>query len=176
MKVEKTKIKGLLIITPEVFEDSRGYLFENYSIIEYEKIGLPSFVQDNLSLSKKRVLRGLHYQLPPFSQGKLIRVIKGRILDVAVDLRPNSDSFGKYVSIELSDENKKQFWIPPGFAHGFLTLSENAYVYYKCSAYYNKKSERGIIWNDPTIKIKWGVKKPILSENDTKNKLLKDNY
>jgi len=175
MKITKTKIKGLLIIEPQVFKDERGFFLETYNQKIYEEAGIKyDFVQDNLSKSAKGVLRGLHYQVNPFAQGKLVQVIQGAVLDVAVDIRFGSPTFGQYASVELNEKNKKQFWIPPGFAHGFVSLTDGAIFSYKCTNLYNPESERGIIWNDPSLKINWKTKSPIVSEKDKKNKLFKD--
>ncbi len=168
MKVSKTDITDLLIIEPDVYTDERGYFMETYNAEKYAGYGIPAFVQDNESKSIQGVLRGLHYQLPPHGQGKLVRVIEGEVLDVAVDIRPNSPTLGKYVAVTLSAENKKQFWIPAGFAHGFLTLSKTAVFTYKCTAPYNKESERGIHWNDSDIAINWTASNPVVSEKDTR--------
>ena len=175
MEFITTPIPDLLIIQPKIFEDDRGYFYESYSKIAFENYGIfADFVQDNQSLSGKGVLRGLHFQNPPFAQGKLVRAIKGAILDVAVDLRKTSETYGKYFDIELNEKNKKMLWIPPGFAHGFLTLSNETIFSYKCSNFYNKDSEKSIIWNDPTIGINWGLTDPILSEKDKKSNTFKD--
>ena len=168
-KFIETPIKGLIIIEPQVFEDERGFFMETYNYKEFKELGLDVvFVQDNHSRSKKRVLRGLHYQ-KNHPQGKMIRVISGKIFDVAVDLRKDSETFLKWYGIELSEENKRQFYIPPGFAHGFLTLSDEAEVLYKTTDYYHPEDEGGIIWNDPEIGIKWpleGIEEVIISEKD----------
>lgn len=168
MEIIETGIEGLLIIEPRVFEDKRGYFFEPYNKSKFqEATGLdPNFVQDNESLSSKSVLRGLHFQIPPKAQDKLVRVIAGSVLDVAVDIRKNSSTYGKYHSIILSAENKKQFYIPKGFAHGFLCLEDNTIFSYKCSDFYNPEFERAIRWNDPEIKIDWMEENPIVSEKD----------
>ncbi|EEZ2902804.1 dTDP-4-dehydrorhamnose 3,5-epimerase, partial [Escherichia coli] len=152
MNVIKTEIPDVLIFEPKVFGDERGFFMESFNQRQFEEIvgRKISFVQDNHSKSKKGVLRGLHYQLPPFAQGKLVRCINGEVYDVAVDLRPESINYGKWVGIILSAENKKQLWIPEGFAHGFLVISEFAEFAYKTTNYYSKESERGIRWNDPT--------------------------
>ncbi|EHP6606919.1 dTDP-4-dehydrorhamnose 3,5-epimerase, partial [Escherichia coli] len=151
MNVIKTEIPDVLIFEPKVFGDERGFFMESFNQRQFEEIvgRKISFVQDNHSKSKKGVLRGLHYQLPPFAQGKLVRCINGEVYDVAVDLRPESINYGKWVGIILSAENKKQLWIPEGFAHGFLVISEFAEFAYKTTNYYSKESERGIRWNDP---------------------------
>lgn len=158
MKIEETFIKDLIIIEPTVFGDERGCFFESYSKIKFEHLGINiDFVQDNQSFSKKGTLRGLHYQNPPYAQTKLIRVLEGEIMDVVVDLRRNSKTFKKCFNIVLSAENKKQLLIPQGFAHGFSVLSETASVIYKCDQYYNKNSEGGIKFDDPSLNIDWGI-------------------
>ncbi|MDX5325834.1 MAG: dTDP-4-dehydrorhamnose 3,5-epimerase [Bacteroidota bacterium] len=175
MEMIETRIKDLYEIRPRVFEDPRGYFFESYNKKVFEGLGIQAeFVQDNQSLSGKGVLRGLHLQAPPFEQGKLVRVIKGSVLDVAVDIRKGSPTFGQHVAIELSEENKKMFWIPPGFAHGFLTLADETIFAYKCTGYYDRNSEMAVRWNDPELGIDWGIKDPILSEKDEMAPLLKD--
>ncbi len=165
----KTPIEGVTVIEPTVFGDNRGYFMETYQYEDFKAAGLDMvFVQDNQSKSKKGVLRGLHYQTRN-SQGKLVRVIKGEVYDVAVDLRQNSETFGKYFGVLLSEENKKQFYITEGFAHGFLVLSDEAEFVYKCTNYYDPTSEAGLMWNDPDIGIEWPVKdgmEIILSEKD----------
>ncbi len=168
MIIEKTPLKDLLLITPNVFTDERGYFVESYHQRKLKKAFKTPFVQDNESLSKKNVLRGLHFQIPPHAQAKLVRVIQGSILDVAVDLRPNSIDFGKHYKCILSGDNKKQLYIPEGFAHGFLSLEDHTLVNYKCSNFYHPESERSIIWNDPTLKIDWGINKPLIAEKDKK--------
>lgn len=175
MKVIKTEIEGLLIIEPAVFPDDRGYFFESYASKRYNEAGINyNFVQDNISKSSKNTLRGLHYQIGEFAQGKLCQVLVGKVLDIAVDIRFNSLSFGKYFALELSDENKKQFFIPPGFAHGFSVLSETAIFSYKCTAPYNKESERCIIYNDEDLNINWQISNPIVSAKDVLGKKFKD--
>ena len=172
MKIIKTEIEGLLIIKPRVFEDERGCFFESWNKATFENAGLDiNFVQDNQSLSSKGVVRGLHFQNPPFAQGKLVQVLKGSVLDVAVDIRENSASYGKHVSILLSGENKTILWIPPGFAHGFLTLENNTMFSYKCSGVYNKESEGSLMWNDTDLNIDWQIKNPIISEKDQNSEL-----
>lgn len=166
MNIEKTFIDGLLVITPTVFTDNRGYFLESYNKKKLEDILDVDFVQDNESQSQKGVLRGLHFQKPPYAQGKLVRVIKGSVLDVAVDLRTNSKTYGKHFSITLSEENKKQFYVPEGFAHGFLVLEDNTIFSYKCTNYYNKASEASLLWNDTTLNINWQIENPIISEKD----------
>ena len=157
MKVTPTKIPGLLIIEPKVFGDERGFFFESYNEKAFnEATGVsPRFVQDNHSKSVKGVLRGLHYQLPPRAQGKLVRVVQGKVFDVAVDIRKDSPTYGQWVGEILSADNKKQLWIPPGFAHGFLTLSDTAEFLYKTTDYWSQEHERAIIWNDATVNIDW---------------------
>jgi len=160
-------IKGLFEITPRIFKDERGYFFESYSKKLFEENGIKEeFVQDNQSFSAKNVLRGLHFQKPPYAQGKLVRVAAGSVLDVAVDLRKGSPTFGKYDAIVLDSEKGNMFYIPPGFAHGFLTLEEGSIFTYKCTDFYNKASESGIVWNDPELNIDWGVSAPLVSEKD----------
>lgn len=167
MKIEKNRIEGLMVIKPDVFEDERGYFFESYNDVKFRALGIDvKFVQDNESKSGKGVLRGLHFQVPPYQQGKLVRVIKGAVLDVAVDLRKSSPTYGQWASIELSEKNKWMYWIPAGFAHGFLTLEENTVFFYKCTQVYHKESEGGIFWNDPDLGIRWGVSEPMVSEKD----------
>jgi len=170
MIVKETKLKDCFVIEPKVFHDERGYFFENFNQENFNNtIGAKiRFVQDNESFSYRGVLRGLHYQVGKHAQSKLVRVIKGRVLDVAVDIRKESQTFGEYVSIELSESNKKQLFIPKGFAHGFIVLSDSAIFVYKCDNYYNKASEEGILYNDPTINIDWKFpeSKLILSEKD----------
>lgn len=167
MNAVKMSIDGLLIIHPNVFKDSRGYFFESWSKKLFHEINLDlKFVQDNESLSHKGVLRGLHFQNPPHEQGKLVRVIKGAVLDVVVDIRKASPTYGQYCSVRLSEDNKKLFWIPPGFAHGFLTLEDNTIFSYKCTALYNKSSEESLFWNDPDLNIDWNLDSPIVSGKD----------
>jgi dTDP-4-dehydrorhamnose 3,5-epimerase len=166
MIIENTPIKDLILITPNIFKDNRGYFIESYNKKKLEKVIKTTFVQDNESLSQKDVLRGLHFQKPPYAQAKLVRVISGSILDVAVDLRIDSETFGKYFKHVLSGENKKQLYIPIGFAHGFLCLENNTIINYKCSDYYFAKSESSILWNDKDLNIDWGIKNPILAEKD----------
>ncbi|MBS1580095.1 MAG: dTDP-4-dehydrorhamnose 3,5-epimerase [Bacteroidetes bacterium] len=170
MKVEETKLKGCFIIYDTVFKDDRGYFFESFNQQKFENlIGTKiNFIQDNQSKSTKGVLRGLHYQLGQHAQAKLVRVLKGKVLDVAVDIRVDSPTFGEYVAVELSDDNFTQFFVPRGFAHGFKVLSDDAIFFYKCDNFYNKASEGGIIYNDSFININWGnaVTENILSERD----------
>ena len=169
MPFTKTNIPDLLVFEPTVFKDSRGYFFESFNLKTYEAEGIDiNFVQDNQSSSQHGVIRGLHYQLNPHAQVKLIRVLVGKILDVAVDIRKNSPTFGKSFSIELSADNKKQLFIPAGFAHGFSVLSDHAEVLYKCDSFYNKQCEAGILYNDPSLEIDWRIPagKEIVSEKD----------
>lgn len=169
MKIEETFIKDLVIVKPTVFEDERGYFFESYSEAKFKKLGIDiDFVQDNQSFSRKNTLRGLHYQNPPFAQVKLLSVLQGEIIDVAVDLRKDSPTYGKSFSVLLSSENKKQLLIPHGFAHGFSVISETATVMYKCDQFYNKDSEGGIKYDDPSLNIDWGMnlEEAIVSEKD----------
>lgn len=166
MIIETTFIQDLLLLTPRVYADDRGYFMESYNQRKISKMIKDDFVQDNESMSKKDVLRGLHLQLPPFAQAKLIRVIKGSILDVAVDLRRGSETYGMHFKHVLSGDNKKQLYVPKGFAHGFLTLDDDTLINYKCSAYYNAESEMSILWNDPDLNIDWGINDPILAEKD----------
>ena len=175
MNVQKTDISGLLVIEPQTFADERGFFVETYSRERYREAGIAGeFVQDNLSVSKKGVIRGLHYQAPPFAQGKLVSVPRGRVLDVAVDIRTGSPTFGQFVSVELSAENHKQFWIPAGFAHGFVTLEDDTIFMYKCTNVYSKEHDRGVRWNDPAIGIEWGVTDPIVSAKDEQHPFLAD--
>jgi len=175
MEVKKTNIDGLLIIYPDVFGDGRGYFFESFSKKKYEEYGIDVyFVQDNISKSNKGTIRGLHYQIGDKAQGKLCQVITGKVLDVAVDIRFDSPTFGQYLALELSQETKTQLWIPPGFAHGFSVLSDNAIFSYKCTEYYSKEDERAILYNDPDLNIDWKVENPIVSEKDRQAKLFKE--
>ena len=167
MEIIKTPLEGLLVIKPRIFGDDRGYFFESWSKESFSKVGLDlDFVQDNQSLSSKGVLRGLHFQNPPYAQGKLVRVIKGVVLDVAVDIRKDSPTYGQHFSVELSEENKIIVWIPPGFAHGFLTMEDNTIFTYKCTGVYNKNSEEALLWNDADLNINWKIKNPLVSEKD----------
>jgi len=173
MEVIKTNIDGLLIIKPDVYGDDRGYFFETYSKRKYAEYGIEEdFVQDNISKSLKGTIRGLHYQVGGKAQGKLCHVIKGTVLDVAVDIRFDSPTFGQYFSIELTGEDKTQMWIPPGFAHGFSVLSDEVLFVYKCTNYYSKHDERAILYKDPQLNIDWKVENPIVSEKDLKAKLI----
>ena len=175
MEVIETKIKDLLIINPKVFGDARGYFFESYNEADFKEHGINvKFIQDNQSLSNTGVLRGLHFQTPPYDQGKLVRVITGAVLDVAVDIRKNSPTYGEHIAIELSAENKTMFYIPPGFAHGFLTLQDNTIFSYKCTNLYNKASEGTVLWNDTNLNINWNISNPLLSEKDLVGTKFKD--
>ena len=182
MKTIETKIKNLLLIEPKVFEDSRGFFMESYNYNTFKELGIDNvFVQDNISKSSKGVLRGLHFQKGDSAQAKLVRVLKGSVLDIAVDLREDSETFGKYIAVELNEKNKRMFFIPRGFAHGFLTLENNTEFIYKCDNFYNPKSEVGIIWNDIDLNVDWNLEKYnikeeelIISEKDKKNITFKE--
>ncbi len=164
---EPSGLPGLVVIKPRVFPDDRGYFLESYKESDFVRAGIPArFVQDNHSSSSRGVLRGLHYQLPPYAQGKLVRVLEGRVWDVAVDIRPDSPAFRKWFGIELSAEDHTLLYIPPGFAHGFVVLSEKAQFFYKCTAEYNNESEADLRWNDPQIAITWPAKDVTISERD----------
>ncbi len=180
MKFIKTKLDGVIICEPQIHADERGYFVETFRLDELEKFTEKkwNFVQDNESLSQKGVLRGLHFQLPPFAQSKLVRVIKGRVLDAAVDIRKNSPSFGEFVAVELSGQNKRQMLLPQGFAHGFLVLENDTIFAYKVDNYYSKECDRGILWNDAQIGINWGdfydLNQIILSNKDKIQPLLSE--
>lgn len=177
MNVIKTAIDGVVIIEPRVFRDARGYFFESFSQREFEeKVRKINFVQDNESMSNYGVMRGLHFQAPPFTQSKLVRCVKGRVLDVAVDIRNGSPTYGKHVAVELSEDNHRQFFVPRGFAHGFVVLSETAVFQYKCDEFYAPQAEGGISIADESLGIDWliPVDKALLSEKDTRHCLLKD--
>jgi dTDP-4-dehydrorhamnose 3,5-epimerase len=165
MKITEAPLSGLIIITPNVFEDTRGYFFEDFQQTRYSELGIPPLLQHNISRSKRHVLRGLHYQSPN-AQGKLVGVTRGEVWDVVVDIRPDSSTVGQWFGITLSDKNHTQMYVPPGFAHGFCVLSDEADFYYKCSDYYYPQHGQGIIWNDKTLNIPWPVKQPILSPKD----------
>ena len=166
MEIKETGIAGLIEIFPSVYHDHRGWFTESHNEFTFKASGLDlSFVQDNLSFSKKNVLRGLHFQKPPFAQGKLIKVIAGRVLDVAVDIRPDSQTFGKHYAVELSEERQNMFYLPEGFAHGFLAL-EDSYLFYKCTRAYHKEYDAGIHYQDIELSINWGISSPILSDKD----------
>ena len=174
MEIKNTPIAGLLVLTPRVFQDDRGYFLETFNAKNLQKTGITtSFVQDNESKSTRGVIRGLHYQLNPYAQAKLVRVIEGTVWDVAVDLRKDSPTFGQWYGVELTGENKKQFYIPCGFAHGFSVLSETAVFAYKCDGYYQPEAERGILYNDPTLNIDWKVdeSEALVSGKDQENLL-----
>lgn len=167
MKFEQTPLQNVWLIKPKILGDDRGHFLETFRVHLFKEQGLEfEFVQDNISVSKKGTLRGLHYQLPPASQTKLVMVPKGEILDVAVDMRHNSPTFGEHYATVLSSKNRHMMLIPTGFAHGFSVLSDEATVYYKCNDYYNKELERGVRWDDPNLDIDWKIEKPILSEKD----------
>ena len=177
MKLIKTHIEGVTVIEPKVFSDSRGCFFESFSERDFaEAVGPVRFVQDNESRSVYGVIRGLHFQKPPHAQAKLVRVVKGKVLDVAVDLRKDSPTFGQHVAMELSDENRRQMFIPRGFAHGFSVLSEEAVFQYKCDSYYAPESEGSLAWNDPDLNIDWNVPagSEILSDKDRMSPRLND--
>ena len=177
MNYTETAIKGVFVIEPKVFDDARGYFFEAWKRAEFEEnVGKVDFIQDNESRSSYGVLRGLHYQKGEFSQSKLVRVIKGRVLDVAVDLRKSSPTFGQHVMVELSEDNKRQFFIPRGFAHGFLVLSDEAIFTYKVDNVYAPQAEAGVCWNDPALNIQWSIapKDVLTSDKDLRQPLLKD--
>ena len=174
-KFQSLEIPEIILVEPKVLKDDRGSFMETYKHSDFAAAGIKEyFVQDNHSRSSRNVLRGLHYQKAPAGQGKLVRCARGAIFDVAVDIRAASPTFGRWVSHELSEENGLMLYIPPDFAHGFLVLSDRADIIYKCTAEYSPSDERGIIWNDPQIKIAWPVKEPILSGKDALNPLLKD--
>lgn len=169
MNFIETPIKGLMIIEPKIWKDGRGYFYESYNKNLFAAAGInEEFVQDNQSFSQKGALRGLHAQADPFAQGKLVRVLQGRVLDIAVDIRPGSPTFGQHVALELSGENQKMFYVPPGFLHGFLTLEDDTIFLYKVTSLYHRDSEIGVIWNDPELGIDWGADESevVLSEKD----------
>ena len=184
MKFKKieTGVKDLFIIEPQIFEDTRGFFLESYNYNDFKELGIENiFVQDNHSKSLKGVLRGLHFQKEKYSQAKLVRVLKGSVLDIAVDLRKDSETFGKYIAVELNEKNRKMFFIPRNCAHGYLTLEDNTEIFYKCDNFYNPKSEAGIMWNDRDLNIEWNFKKYginenelIISEKDKKNMSFKE--
>lgn len=177
MNVIRTEIEGLVILEPRVFEDRRGYFFESFSEREFaEAVGPVHFVQDNESKSSYGVLRGLHFQKPPYAQAKLVRVVKGCVLDVAVDLRKGSPTYGKYEAVELSEKNRRQLFIPRGFAHGFCVLSDEVIFQYKCDNYYSPQSEGAVRWDDPDLSIDWRIpaEDVVLSEKDSSHPALKD--
>lgn len=167
MNISTFDIEGLILIEPRVFKDDRGYFFESYNEKTYNEIlGNVRFVQDNISESKKNVLRGLHFQTPPHAQGKLVSVIRGSVLDVALDLRKGSPTYGSHQIIELSERDTYQFWIPPGFAHGFVALEDNTLFSYKCTDFYSPANEKTLLWNDPAFGIDWKVITPLISDKD----------
>lgn len=175
MQFEKTSIDGLILVKPDLFNDERGYFLESYNKNKFSEGGIDqTFLQDNISKSVKGAVRGLHYQVGEYAQGKLCTVIVGKVLDVAVDIRFGSSTFGKYYSVELDEGTKNQLWIPAGFAHGFSVLSDAAIFSYKCTALYNKQFERAILFKDPELNINWKVENPIVSEKDLRAKLFRD--
>ena len=175
MEVIKTAIEGVYIIEPKVFGDARGYFFESFSEREFkEKVGDIHFVQDNESMSKYGVMRGLHFQRPPYAQSKLVRCVRGKVLDVVVDIRKGSPTYGQHVAVLLTEENHRQFFIPQGFAHGFLTLTDNVTFCYKVDNLYSKECDRSVRFDDPEIAVDWGVTDPILSEKDLSAPKLRD--
>jgi dTDP-4-dehydrorhamnose 3,5-epimerase len=175
MQIHKTPIEGLLIFEPKIWKDDRGYFFESFRADLFEQQRIDAcFIQDNQSLSQKGAVRGLHFQAPPFGQGKLVRVIQGKVLDVAVDIRKGSATYGQAFSIELSGENQLQFWIPEGFAHGFSTLEDQTIFAYKCTNYYHKASEGGIRYDDPSLNIDWKISAEIVSPKDLELPFLAD--
>lgn len=179
MNIIRTEINDVIIIEPKVFGDDRGYFFESFSQQKFiENICKTTFVQDNESKSKYGVIRGLHFQKPPFAQSKLVRVVQGKVLDVAVDIRQGSPTFGKHIAVELSAENKRQLFIPRGFAHGFAVLSDEVIFQYKCDNYYAPQAEGSVLWNDPALQIDWKIpqNEVILSEKDKESPLLKDAF
>jgi len=174
MNVKETKLPGVLIIAPDVFADERGFFLETWSTTRYEQAGIPGpFVQDNVSLSGRGILRGLHFQYPQ-SQGKLVQILSGEVVDVAVDIRADSPTFGQWISEVLSGTNHRQMYVPPGLAHGYCVTSETALFSYKCTDFYNPATENGIIWNDPDLGIDWRVDEPLLSPKDAGYPRLKD--
>jgi dTDP-4-dehydrorhamnose 3,5-epimerase len=175
LQFEKTSIDGLILVKPDLFNDERGYFLESYNKDKFSEGGIDyTFLQDNISKSVKGTVRGLHYQVGEYAQGKLCTVIVGKVLDVAVDIRFGSPTFGKYYSVELDEETKNQLWIPAGFAHGFSVLSDVAIFSYKCTSLYNKQFERAILFKDPELNINWKVENPIVSEKDLRAKLFRD--
>jgi dTDP-4-dehydrorhamnose 3,5-epimerase len=175
MEIIQAEIPGLLIIKPDIHTDDRGYFLESYNKKTLARLGFEAdFMQDNESFSRKGVLRGLHFQIPPYEQGKLVRVVSGAALDVAVDLRKNSVFFGKWISITLTSENKLMFWMPPGFAHGFLSLQDNTLFSYKCTNAYNREAEKSLRWDDPDLIIDWGISKPVITPKDANAGFFRD--
>ena len=175
MEYIEHRLKGVIEYTPKKIGDSRGWFMESYNRQALEKLGVNvAFVQDNQSFSFKNVLRGLHFQKPPFAQAKLVRVLTGRALDVIVDIRKDSPTYGQHLMVELDAEKSNQLFIPAGFAHGFLNLEDNTTFFYKCSDYYNKESEGGLLWNDPDLNISWNVTDPVISDKDLVQPVFKD--
>jgi dTDP-4-dehydrorhamnose 3,5-epimerase len=175
MTITETKLPGLLVIDPKVFGDERGYFFESYNQKIFAEAGLDvEFLQDNESKSSKGVLRGLHFQAPPFEQGKLVRVARGAVMDVSVDIRKESATYGQWASFELSEYNKRMLWIPPGFAHGFVSLKDDTIFIYKCTGVYNRESEGSILWSDPDLAIDWGIDDPVVSDKDQQSTLFRE--
>ncbi|MES2617776.1 MAG: dTDP-4-dehydrorhamnose 3,5-epimerase [Bacteroidota bacterium] len=169
MEPIETGFKDLWLLKPKVFKDERGYFYESYNRQAFEKLGITAdFMQDNQSLSGKNIVRGLHFQAPPHAQGKLVRVIKGAVQDVVVDIRKNSTTYGQHYSVDLTEDNFLMLWIPPGFAHGFATLEDNTIFSYKCTDTYHPETEGGLLWNDRELGIQWQAENPILSPKDTK--------
>lgn len=167
MKIQSTPISGVWVIEPQVFSDARGYFFESYHKEKFKKLGIDAeFIQDNESLSQKNTIRGLHFQAPPYAQGKLVRVVQGKVYDVCVDIRKSSPTYGKHFGIELSAQNHLMVWIPEGLAHGFSVLEDNTIFSYKCTQIYHKEFEGGVLWNDVTLNIDWKVTQPIVSDKD----------
>lgn len=170
MEIVEKHLNGVLLLKPRVFEDARGYFYESFNAETLKKIGIYDlFIQDNQSLSGANVVRGLHFQAPPYAQAKLVRVINGAVIDVVVDIRKGSPTYGQHYAVRLDATNKLMLYVPKGFAHGFTTLEDNTLFFYKCTEYYNKQSEGGILWNDPELGIDWGTNSPILSEKDKVN-------
>lgn len=175
MEIITQALNGVLLLKPRIFADDRGYFYESYNKETFFELGITSeFIQDNQSKSAKGTLRGLHFQNPPYAQGKLVRVLSGSVLDVAVDIRSSSPTYGRHFMAELSAENHYQMWIPPGFAHGFLALEEGTVFAYKCTNVYNKASEGCLRWNDPDLNISWGISKPLISGKDNEAPLFKE--
>ena len=176
MTVEETELEGVFIFTPQVFKDARGYFYESFNQNEFNKIVQTNikFVQDNHAYSDKHILRGLHFQESPYEQGKLVRVSRGQVIDVIVDIRKKSKTFGKHLKVELSDKNHKILWVPPGFAHGYLTLENNTIFQYKVTNYYNPKSEKCLLWSDKKLNINWGLTNVLVSDKDKKGELLQN--
>jgi dTDP-4-dehydrorhamnose 3,5-epimerase len=174
-KIHIPNISGLILLQPDIFSDARGYFLESYNYETFKNLGIEEvFVQDNQSCSKKNVIRGLHFQIPPFAQAKLVRVIKGTVLDVAVDLRKESATYGQHFSVLLNEKNKLQFYIPEGFAHGFAALYDNTIFAYKCSNIYHKDSEKSLLFNDKDLNINWNIQNPIITEKDLQGVCFKD--